>query len=53
MLLHGYCRVDRLSRDLHNESTDLKDQIADYKTQYGYYPESAHADKIYMDPRQS
>jgi hypothetical protein len=46
-VVNGYCRVDRLSWDPYNESTDLKDQIEDYKTQYGYYPESVHADKIY------
>ena len=46
-VVDGYCRVDRLSWDPYNESTDLKDQIDDYRKRYGYYPESVHADKIY------
>lgn len=43
----GYCRVDRLSWDPYNESTDMKSQIEDYRKRYGLYPESVHADKIY------
>jgi len=46
-VVDGYCRVDRLSWDPYNESTDLKNQIDDYRKRYGYYPESVHADKIY------
>ena len=46
-VVDGYCRVDRLSWDPYNESTDLSNQIEEYKNRYGNYPESVHADKIY------
>jgi hypothetical protein len=46
-VVNGFCRVDRLSWDPYNESTDLQSQIEDYRKRYGSYPESVHADKIY------
>ena len=46
-VVEGFCRVDRLSWDPYNESTDLQTQIEQYKTRTGHYPESVHADKIY------
>jgi len=46
-VVDGYCRVDRLSWDPYNESTDLQTQIEQYKERTGHYPESVHADKIY------
>lgn len=46
-VVDGYCRVDHLSWDPYNESTDLKTQIEAYRQRTGYYPESVHADKIY------
>ncbi len=36
-----------MSWDSYNESTDLKSSIDSYKTRFGYYPESVHADAIY------
>ena len=44
---NGYVRLDRLSWDAYNESGDLIDQIEGYRTRFGYYPASVHADRIY------
>ena len=43
----GYVRLDRLSWDAYNESSDLMDQIKSYRARFGYYPVSVHADQIY------
>jgi IS5 family transposase len=46
-LVDGYCYANRLSWEAYNESTDLKNQIEEYRRRYGFYPESVHADKIF------
>ena len=46
-LVNGFCYANRLSWEAYNESTDLKDQIEEYRRRFGVYPESAHADKIF------
>lgn len=48
-LVDGFSFVDKISWDNFNESTNLIAQIESYKTQFGYYPESVHADKIYRN----
>ena len=46
-LVNGIARVDHLSWDNFNESTDLISQVEAYRERYGWYPKSVHADKIY------
>ena len=43
----GFSFLDRLSWDNYNESLDLVGQIEAYREQFGFYPKSVHADKIY------
>lgn len=43
----GFARIDTLSWDAYNESSDLIDQIERYKEVHGYYPELVQVDKIY------
>jgi IS5 family transposase len=43
----GFSRIDRLDWNNFNESTDLINQVENYKTCYGYYPELVLADNIY------
>lgn len=43
----GFVRLNRLSWDNFNESTDLKSQAEAYKAFWGYYPELIQADEIY------
>ena len=43
----GYVTVDTLSWDAYNEGGELPEQIERYKTRFGHYPASAHADGIY------
>jgi len=40
--------IDRASFDNFNEGVDLIEQLKSYKARYGYYPEYALADKIYL-----
>jgi len=47
-LIDGISFVDRISWDAYNESEDLKTQIEGYHKRFGHYPESVHADKIYL-----
>jgi len=47
-LIDGISFVDRISWDAYNESGDLKGQIEGYRKRFGHYPESVHADKIYL-----
>ncbi len=47
-LIDGISFVDRISWDAYNESEDLKNQIEGYRKRFGHYPESVHADKIYL-----
>lgn len=44
---NGLAQVDRISWDAFNEGSDLKSQVEGYKTRYGVYPESVHADPVY------
>ena len=46
-LIDGVSFVDRISWDAYNETGDLIGQIKAYRTRFGHYPESVHADKIY------
>jgi hypothetical protein len=44
----GFCRIDRLSWEAYNESTDLVSQVENFKTVYGCYPKVLLGDKIYL-----
>jgi IS5 family transposase len=46
-LINGFSFVDRISWDAYNESADLIEQIEAYRSRFGCYPQSVHADKIY------
>ena len=46
-VVDGWTFTDTISFDSYNEGTELISQIEKYKERFGYYPESAHADKIY------
>lgn len=43
----GYARIDTLSWNVYNESSDLICQVENYKILHGYYPELVQVDKIY------
>jgi hypothetical protein len=43
-----YVFLDRMSWDNFNESGDLKAQVEAYHSFTGHYPESVHADRIYL-----
>ena len=43
----GYNRLNNLSWDAYNESSDLKNQVEKYKELNGYYPEAVITDTIY------
>lgn len=49
VLAGGYVSLDRLEWDAYNESSDLISQALSYKAKFGYWPESIHADKIYVN----
>lgn len=44
----GMITVDQSSFDAFNESIHLQDQMESYKGRFGYYPEYALVDKIYL-----
>jgi transposase, IS5 family len=44
---NGYARINTFSWNAYNEGTDLKNQVEDYYSLYGYYPEVVIADTIY------
>jgi hypothetical protein len=46
-VVDGWSIVERMSWKNYNEGCDLIKAIERYRARYGYYPESAHADKIY------
>ena len=48
-VVDGWSFLDTINFDAYNEGTELISQIEQYKTRFGYYPESAHADKIYRN----
>lgn len=43
----GYARINNISWEAYNESSDLKKQVEDYRQLNGYYPAVVIADKIY------
>ena len=45
--VEGYVFLDHLSWDNYNESGDLIEQIEQFRTRTGHYPESVHVDQIY------
>ena len=45
----GMSRVEHISWDQFNESTDLQLQVSTFKKTYGHYPELLLADKIYLN----
>lgn len=49
VLAEGYVCLDRLEWDAYNECVDLINQAERYREQFGYWPESIHADKIYIN----
>jgi len=44
----GFVRMDQVDFNNFNESTYLEDQVEGYKALYGYYPEVALVDRIYL-----
>ena len=46
-VIDGYTFIDMISWDAFNESERLEIQVENYRSTYGYYPESVHADQIY------
>ena len=46
-LQNGFARINTFNWEAYNESTDLKKQVNDYRTQNGYYPEVVLTDTIY------
>ena len=46
-LVDGFSRINTLSWDAYNESTELIKQVEDYKELKGFYPEVVIVDKIY------
>jgi transposase, IS5 family len=48
-VVDGWSFLDTINFDAYNEGTELISQIEQYKARFGYYPESAHADKIYRN----
>lgn len=44
---NGYARINTLSWEAYNESTDLKDQVGAYRTIHGHYPELVQVGRIY------
>ena len=43
----GFARIDTLSWNAYNESTDLITQVESYKKLHGHYPELVQVDKLY------
>ena len=48
-VFEGYAFLDRLEWDKYNESRDLPSQCEEYRREFGNYPKSVHADKIYRN----
>jgi len=46
-IMNGFRRIHRIEWDAYNEASDLKEQVENYKTTYGVYPEIVLADKKY------
>lgn len=45
----GYSRIDNLSWEAYNESTDLPVQVERYRELHGHYPELVQVDRIYLN----
>ena len=43
----GYVYCDKISWDSHNESTDFKEVVENYRQRFGHYPKAVYADQIY------
>lgn len=48
-LQNGYARIDQLDFESFNEGIYLKEQVENYKTLHGHYPELVQTDDIYMN----
>lgn len=46
-LCNGFAKLDNISWDAYNESSDLPMQVENFKKTYGHYPEAVLADQIY------
>ena len=46
-LHNGYSRINKISWEAYNESTELKGQVEEYHRLNGYYPKLVLADNIY------
>lgn len=46
---NGYSRIDTLSWEAYNESSDLTKHIEAYKNLHGHYPELVQVDRIYLN----
>lgn len=46
-IMNGFRRIERIEWDSYNESSDLKNQIEQYKITYGCYPDIVLADNKY------
>lgn len=46
--VNGFCRIDKFSWEAFNESTNLQDQVENFKTVYGCYPRVLLGDKIFL-----
>ena len=48
-LENGYTRIERLSWEAYNESSDLQSLCERYKERHGHYPEAVLADKLFRN----
>lgn len=48
-MVDGYARIERLSFDAFNESTDFFKAVEAYRSSHGYYPKRILVDKIYRN----
>ncbi len=46
--VNGFSRINHLSWDAYNETTDLQPQVEEFRRFYGHYPEVVLADNIYL-----
>ena len=46
-MVDGFARLNNISWDAYNESSDLIWQVESYKEHFGYYPEAVIGDPIY------
>ena len=48
-MLDGFTRIEKSSYENYNEGIDLIEILEKYKLREGFYPESVHADQIYLN----